>query len=135
VFQRKIDDFGKKLMATVRDEAILNCDGVASFRAESLKSRRWKDAAISEKQVLALIPDIVDETLFAFLTAIDDGRLKLKYVADDGSEIDLGRDGGGELGGWLMASGGWRAQFSNERHYDDFQDLRQWPPDGYSKDS
>ncbi len=38
MFQRKIDDFGKKLMATVRDEAILNCDGVASFRAESLQA-------------------------------------------------------------------------------------------------
>jgi hypothetical protein len=37
--------------------------------------------------------------------------------------VELTEDGLGELAGWYMGSGGWRAMFSRERFVDDFADL------------
>jgi len=70
-----------------------------------------------------MIPDSIDEAVFQLLHAIDEGLLRLKYVSDSGREVDLRIEGGGELAGWYMMSGGWRAMFSNERFVDDFSDL------------
>jgi len=40
-----------------------------------------------------------------------------------GREVDLTEEGLGELSGWYMGSGGWRAMFSKERYEDDFADM------------
>ncbi|MCB9763205.1 MAG: hypothetical protein H6739_25740 [Alphaproteobacteria bacterium] len=65
----------------------------------------------------------MDETLFHLLRAIDQGVLKVQYMASDGSVVDLPSEGLGELAGCYMASGGWRAQHSRERFVDDFKDM------------
>jgi hypothetical protein len=70
-----------------------------------------------------VIPDAVDETVFNLLHAIDQGALRLRYVTSDGRQVDLTEEGLGELAGWYMGSGGWRALFSAERYVDDFADL------------
>lgn len=75
-------------------------------------------------EVSIVVPDAVDETVFSLLQAIDQGLLKLKYVSSSGREIDLAEEGLGELSGWYMGSGGWRAMFSEERYVDDFSDLK-----------
>jgi len=70
-----------------------------------------------------VIPDAVDEAVFNLLRAIDNGHLKLKFTASNGKQIDLPKDGLGELSGWYMGTGGWRAMYSKERYVDDFSDL------------
>jgi hypothetical protein len=70
-----------------------------------------------------VIPDVVDDTLFYLLQAIDTGLLKLSFTASNGKVVDLPTDGLGELAGWYMGSGGWRRMFSKERFVDDFVDL------------
>jgi len=66
----------------------------------------------------------VDETLFYLLQAIDQGVLRLSYTDESGQVVDLTEAGLGELSGWYMGSGGWRARYSQERFVDDFGDLR-----------
>ena len=61
--------------------------------------------------------------MFSLLHAIDQGVLRLKFVSSTGREVDLTEEGKGELSGWYMGSGGWRAMFSEERYVDDFADL------------
>ena len=70
-----------------------------------------------------MIPDAVDETVFSLLRAIDQGLLRMKFVGSSGREVDLTEEGLGELSGWYMGSGGWRARYSKERFVDDFADL------------
>jgi len=70
-----------------------------------------------------MVPDAVDEVLFSLLLAIDQGALRMKFVSRMGREVDLTEEGLGELSGWYMGSGGWRAMFSKERYEDDFADM------------
>ena len=70
-----------------------------------------------------MIADAVDETVCGVLQAIDHGLLRLKYVSSGGREVDLTEEGQGELTGWYIGSGGWRALYSAERFVDDFADL------------
>ena len=67
------------------------------------------------KHLSGLIPDVVDEAVFFFLQAIDEGLLPIKYVGKSGSEVDLAKEGLGELSGWYAGNGGWRDMFSGER--------------------
>jgi hypothetical protein len=69
------------------------------------------------------------------LQVIDQGLLRLKFTASDGREIDLAEAGLGELAGWFMGSGGWRAMYAEERFVDDFADLTGEPPQGPSSPS
>lgn len=71
-----------------------------------------------------IIPDIVDSVVFSLLDAIDNGHLRLALTDPSGKIVDLQHDGLGELGGWYMGSGGWRAQYSKERFVNDFSDLK-----------
>jgi hypothetical protein len=73
------------------------------------------------------VADVVDEAVFAVLRAIDEGALRMKYVAASGVEVDLTAEGQGEMAGWYMGSGGWRAMYSAERYVDDFADLADGP--------
>ena len=121
---REIEEFAKILVEKVRDAAIQSND--RSLSAEHVVSKRWKEAATNgppEAFAKVLIPDIVDDTIFYLLHAIDDGLLKLSFTASDGKTVNLTTEGLSELAGWYMGSGGWRAQYAKERFVDDFSDL------------
>lgn len=74
--------------------------------------------------ISSLIPDVVDEAIFALLQMIDEGGLKMKFVSASGGEVDLAAEGMSELAGWYMGSGGWRAQHAQERFVDDFNEMK-----------
>ena len=120
-----IEEFANLIVRRVRDEAINNCDRILTTNAKSPIAKRWAEAAGDDgaKAISATIPDIVDQAIFALLDAIDHGQISLQFVASNGTRVDLTEEGLGELAGWYMGSGGWRASFSKERHVDDFGDL------------
>jgi hypothetical protein len=107
----------------VRDASVHDCDGTLQVDAGGPVAERWRNSGASPSELKVLVPDVVDETVFNLLNAIDGGELRLKFVSSSGREIDLTEEGKGELGGWYMGSGGWRALFSTERYVDDFADL------------
>ena len=118
----EIEEFAKLLVQHVRDEAIASCDRLLSPIAKAPIARRWQQAG-DDDAITVVIPDAIDEAVGALLRAIDNGELRLKFVAKSGKEIDLTEDGLGELVGWYIGSGGWRAMFSDQRFVDDFSDL------------
>lgn len=122
----EIEEFARILIQHVRDEAIASSDRVLKPNATHEVAKRWKEALPNGKQeetAKILIPDIVDDTIFYLLQAIDDGLLNLSFTASNGNTVHLGKEGNSELTGWYMGSGGWRAQYANERFVDDFADL------------
>ncbi|CAN5831456.1 hypothetical protein BH11PLA1_BH11PLA1_01560 [soil metagenome] len=62
---------------------------------------------------MSLIPDVVDDTIFHLLDAIDQGLLKMS-MSSNGKTVDLAAEGLGELAGWYMGNG-WRNEYSEER--------------------
>jgi hypothetical protein len=110
----------------VRDKAIEACDTRLHPAAASPVSKRWK-AAIAEHSAQAItdvvVADCIDEAIFNLLFAIDDGSLKLSFQASNGVMVDLTQEGLGELGGWYVGSGGWRAMYSEQRVNDYMADL------------
>lgn len=119
----EIEEFAQILVRQVRDAAIRNCDALLLPQAGSPVARRWRQLGASPSEIGVVIPDAIDEAVFSVLQAIDQGLLRLKYVSRSGREIDLTEEGLGELSGWYMGSGGWRAMYSQERYVDDFSDL------------
>jgi hypothetical protein len=121
----ELEEFAKILIQQIRDEAVRSSDN--RLCAGHVVARRWKEAAVSgSAEVFAktLIPDIVDDTIFYFLRAIDEGLLKLSFISSNAKAIDLSAEGQGELAGLYMGSGEWRAKYSKERFVDDFADLK-----------
>lgn len=118
----EIEEFAKTLVQQVRDAAVRNCDALLQSQARSAVARRWKSLAAEPSELRVVIPDAVDEAVFAVLHAIDQGVLRLKYLSSSGREIDLNEEGQGELAGWYMGSGGWGALYSTQRFVDDFAD-------------
>lgn len=119
----EIEEFANTLVRQVRDAAIRNCDALLQPQAGSPVALRWKRLAAKSSDLQTVVPDAVDETVFGILQAIDQGLLRLKFVSSSGREVDLAEEGQGELSGWYMGSGGWRAMYSAERFVDDFADL------------
>lgn len=122
----EIEEFAKILVQKVRDAAIQSSDRELQPNAGSPVAARWRDASqhsMPDEFAEVLIPDIVDDTVFYLLNAIDQELLHLKFVSSSGKEVDLIEDGLGELSGWYMGSGGWRAMHSEERFVDDCADL------------
>lgn len=119
----EIEEFAKTLVRQVRDASIRRCDSLLLPQAASPVARRWKRLTAEPSELLTVVPDAVDEAVFGVLQAIDQGILRLKYVSSSGREVDLTEEGQGELSGWYMGSGGWRAVYSSERFVDDFADL------------
>ena len=122
----EIEEFAKILVQQVRDAAVRSSDQQLRPDVENVVAKRWKDAGRDgnlDSIAKVLIPDIVDDTVFYLLQAIDQGLLRLSFTASNGNTVNLPEDGLGELGGWYMASGGWRAMHSQERFVDDFSDL------------
>jgi hypothetical protein len=110
--------FAELLMRLVRDKSIAACDARTTKRMGGPIGEFWQEHLPDEgarEAVRALIPEIVDATLFRLLTAIDQGDLPLALLGEDGSCTDLDEIGGGEMAGWFMAGDGWRAQYSSQR--------------------
>lgn len=120
-----LDEFARTLVRQVRDAAIRSCDRQLDPAAQSPIATRWAEAfsAGPTEAVRTAIPDCIDETIFWLLQAIDQGILRLSYTDEAGDVVDLNELGLGELSGWYMGSGGWRAQHSEQRFVDDFADL------------
>lgn len=123
----ELQEFAQRLMQRVRDMAIQNCDMLATLKGPRHRAVRWRKAAQSGSPQTLLreaIPDIVGNTLFYLLYAIDEGWLKLTYTAENGKTISLHEGLPGELAG-LMHAGpeGWITEYSRERSVDDCPDL------------
>lgn len=120
--QRAIEELGELLVRHVRDVAIASCDMQLLPHSNTPMAKRWRRAALpfnGKVPPRVLIPDCVDEALFAFLRAIDNGLLRLSFTAENGETVDLVKAGRGELAARYMASDGWRAKYSKERFFDD----------------
>ena len=126
MLNEKLNDFGKILVRDVRDAAIRACDINCQPSAQSIEAKHWRKLGIENSIPLAraMIPECVDAAVFFLLNAIDQGTLRLQFIADDGSTVDLTRESLGELAGWYFVDDGFRAAFSEERiiHYDDHYD-------------
>lgn len=122
----EIEEFAKALVELVRDASIQSNDRELLPTAGSPVAKRWAKAASEEapeELARVLIQDIVDDTIFYLLHAIDEGSLRLAFTASNGTVVDLTTQGLGELAGWFAGSGGWLAMYSKERFVDDFSDL------------
>jgi hypothetical protein len=123
----ELGNFARLLMQEVRDPAIRSCDRQLEPGAQTPIGVRWAKAASTSTPrdaARAVIPDCADEVIFYLLRAIDQGLLRLSYTDETGAVVDLRDEGLGELSGWFMGSGGWRAQYSAQRFNDDFADLQ-----------
>jgi hypothetical protein len=124
----EIQEFATLLIEKVRDVSIKSCDQALNPNSKDPVAERWRKAAEAQKGLKGIasvmIPDVVDDVIFNLLDAIDNGHLKLTFTTSNGKQIDLQKDGLGELAGWYMGSGGWRAMYSRERSTDDFSDLQ-----------
>lgn len=114
-------------MRLVRDRAIEACDRLASGQMVGPDGERWRELlaqADARTALEALIPDVVDQTLFELLSSVDSDALPLAWRRQNGSYVSLSELGSGEFAGWLMGSGGWRQQYSTQRSFDPFRELR-----------
>ncbi len=105
--------FGKKIVEQVRDNAIRSCDQNLEKRMQSPIAKRWrkkKEEGNIEELQKAMIADCVDEIIFQLLNAIDQADLHISITTTNGKIVDLSEEGLGELAGWYMGSGGWRAE-------------------------
>ena len=121
----EIEEFAKRMIEFVRDASIQSNDRALLPTARYALAKRWAKAAAEESPVdfaRVLIPDIVDDTIFYLLHAIDQGGLRLTYTASNGVAVDLTTQGLGELAGWFAGGDGWRALYSKERFVDDVAD-------------
>ncbi|HET9768626.1 MAG TPA: hypothetical protein VFS60_17400 [Thermoanaerobaculia bacterium] len=124
---QELNRFAKALMRLVRDPAIEGADLLISARMEGPDGERWRHLVTSDdvhRALIALIPEVVDQTLFELLNAVDNGELPIEWRASDGSPTSLRDLGLGEMAGWLMASPGWRHEYSSQRFFDPFADLK-----------
>ena len=116
----EIEEFGQLLIEKVRDAAIRSSD--RALKEEHVVAKRWQAAAGGrslESFAMVLIPDIIDDTLFYLLHAIDDGSLRIAFTASNGKTIDLSTEGLGELAGWYVGRDAWRSMYSKERFVED----------------
>ena len=121
----EIEEFAKMLVQEVRDSAIRGCEVSLRPNAADPIAKRWKEAAAGDPESFAkvIIPDVVDDTVFQLLQAIDGGLLTLSFTASNGKKVDLTADGLGELAGWYLGIPGWRSMYSTERFTDYYSGL------------
>ena len=116
--RRAIEELGQLLVRHVRDVAIQSCDLQRLPHSQTPVAKRWRCAGAPFHGQIppeVLIPDCVDETIFAFLRAIDRALLPLSFIAENGKMVDLVKEGRGELASHYIRPGGWRSQYSKER--------------------
>ena len=118
-----IEEFAKALIVLVRDVAIRSLDATVAPQAHHDMANRWKKIGATEDILNVLVPDIVDDTIFYLLDAIDNGTLELFVRHVDGELVPLSHEGRREMAGWFIGHDGWRAKYSQERFNDDFSDI------------
>jgi hypothetical protein len=122
----ELERFAQILMELVRDPAIREADRLTRGEIRGPSGQRWR-AVMAENSpqavLLELIPEIVDQTLFQLLDAIDNGAFPLVWRADDGSQTSLEDLGSAEMAGWLVG-GEWPGHYSAERFHQYFSALR-----------
>ncbi len=115
----EVEEFAELLIKCVRDKAIRSCDLLRDLDCNSADAKRLRERLESgqiDQFVAETITDCVDDTLFQFLNAVDQGILKLSYTSASGKTIDLTEDGLSEMSGWYMNGvDGWRNKYSKER--------------------
>ncbi len=124
MLSKELEEFGRILVQHVRDAAIQSSDRSLRPGSNDVVAMRWRAAGAQGAAALAesMIPDVVDETIFYLLNALDQGLMELKFVGPSGQDVALHESG--ELAGWYsMSDDGWVARHSQERHVDDFADL------------
>jgi hypothetical protein len=108
--------FGEALMQ-IRDDAIHASDLSADGRFANAEDDPWAAVAASPEEVqqivAAIIPEIVDQTLFELLLAADNAHLPLAWGTADSEWTPLDRLSDGSLQGSFMAF--WREAFSKQR--------------------
>jgi len=124
--EAELRSFAELLMRLVRDQAIDTCDALAAGRMGGYTGRRWHkllgDDERGREAVHAVIPEIVDEVLFALLNALDQGDLPLAWRGEDGSYEDLSELGGSEMAGDFLGEDGWRDHYSSQRFFERLSD-------------
>ncbi len=134
----EIDEFAKLLITQVRDRSIADCDMELRPEVDSPVAKRWRtklNTGSSKDLAIEMIPDCVDETLANLMQAVDEGILRISFLASNGNVVDLTNDGMGELAGWYMGGDGWTSKYSQQRFVDDFADLKKWASEQFpSKD-
>lgn len=119
----EMEEFAELLIKCVRDKAIRSCDLLRDPDCNSADAKRLRERLESgqiDQFVAEIITDCVDDTLFQFLNAVDQGILKLSYTSASGKTIDLTEDGLSEMSGWYMNGvDGWRNKYSKERFNED----------------
>jgi hypothetical protein len=116
----ELQRFAELLMTKVRDQAIAECDRLARGEIRGPSGERWRAAKAgsdTEVALLRLIPDIVDQTLFELLDAIDNDVFPILWRGEDGSVDALREIGKWEMAGWL-AGGDWPRTYSAQRRND-----------------
>lgn len=119
MMDKEIIQFAQELITQVRDNAIQAL--TAQLHSTNLRSpttRRWDEAKKSgnfDKFGEVIIADSVDQALFQFFNAIDEGLLKISYSTKDHLVNLAESEITGELAGWYI--GEWRSEFSKERVY------------------
>lgn len=116
---RNIEEFLGLLVEHVRDSAIASCDSV--LESKTPMAKRWKRAGATASNLRTLIPDIVDNTIFHLLNAIDNTELHLTFTTKKGHTVDLLKEGKSEIAGEYLG-GKWRAEVSSKRFVDDADD-------------
>lgn len=123
--QENIIQFAKLLVQHVRDAAIKSANvQLYTDNTNSPIAKRWQNAKESgdfDEFGEMIIADCVDNTIFYFLLAIDEGLLNTSFMASNGKSVALTNDIIGELGGWYM--GEWRSKYSKERCSSDLDDI------------
>lgn len=121
----QIEEFAKILVRKVRDAAIHGSDENLNPTAIHIIAKRWRESArAGDLNAIAkvLIPDVVDDTIFYLLRAIDEGILQLSFTDSKGQTINLSKESPDELGGWYM--GEWREKYTKERAPDNYPGLK-----------
>lgn len=121
--EKEILEFASLIIKNVRDRAIHNCD--VTLNGTNMHSpiiKRWKET-MSQGDLLKfgemIIPDCIDDALFYFFDAVDNGIINLSFTNAEGKIINLNSNG--ELAGWYM--GEWRYELSKERCDEDLNDI------------
>ncbi len=116
---KSIEEFGRILVAEVRDRAVHDCDHNRDPGRHSAIGKRWQSKGIGPDSECAKVvaPDCIDYAIYYLLDAIDNGTLHLQLKTTEGDIVDLTSDGMGELAGWYIGpSEGWRGKYSSERY-------------------
>ena len=125
--QGVVAQFADRVMQSVRDAAISDCDRLTDGRTKGPMGDRWRQALTdltAKEAVSLLIPDIVDQVLFHLMDAIDNDHLPLSWQSQHQTSVSLALAGHGEMAGWVaMGKGGWIERFSKQRFNDYLSDL------------